>query len=158
MAWCEASRVDFVLGLTKHQRLIQQIADELRQAQTPFQETGQAVRVFEDFSYQTLKSWSQSRQVIGKAEHLAKGANPRLVATSLPTKRRPPPTIHPPQIATGPPSDTITGKNPRGEQSGLGRGSTQPSTQEIRRPCFSASRAVLRGRPFFCHRLNLRPF
>ena len=42
------------------------------------------MRVFKDFRYQTLKSWSRSRRVIGKAEHLAKGANPRFVVTSLP--------------------------------------------------------------------------
>ena len=41
-------------------------------------------RVFKDFCYQTLKSWSRSRRVIGKAEHLAKGGNPRFAVTSLP--------------------------------------------------------------------------
>ena len=48
-----------------------------------FESTNQPARVFADFDYQTLKSWSRSRRVIGKAEHLAKGANPRFVVTSL---------------------------------------------------------------------------
>jgi len=39
--------------------------------------------VFKDFTYQTLDSWTRPRRVVGKAEHLAKGANPRFVVTSL---------------------------------------------------------------------------
>ena len=83
IAWCEASGVDYVLGLAKNKRLITEIAGELHQAKEQFQETGEAARVFKDFSYQTLTSWSQSRRVIGKAEHLSKGDNPRFVVTSL---------------------------------------------------------------------------
>ncbi len=83
MAWCEASGVDYVLGLAKNQRLIDEIAGELKQAKDKCQETGEAARFFKDFSYQTLESWSQSRRVIGKAEHLSKGANPRFVVTTL---------------------------------------------------------------------------
>ncbi len=33
--------------------------------------------------YQTRDSWSRERRVVGKAEHLAKGPNPRFVVTSL---------------------------------------------------------------------------
>jgi hypothetical protein len=83
MAWCEANDVDFVLGLAKNERLIQEITAELQQAKELFETTGQPARAFADFDYQTLKSWSRSRRVIGKAEHLAKGANPRFVVTSL---------------------------------------------------------------------------
>ena len=36
------------------------------------------------FSYQTLKSWSRARRVIGKAEVSSQGANPRFVVTNLP--------------------------------------------------------------------------
>jgi hypothetical protein len=39
--------------------------------------------VFKDFAYQTLDTWAHERRVIGKAEHLEKGANPRFVVTSL---------------------------------------------------------------------------
>ncbi len=83
MAWCEANDVDFVLGLAKNKRLNQEIESELAQAKRQYKETQQAARVFKDFEYQTLKSWSRSRRVVGKAEHLAKGANPRFVVTSL---------------------------------------------------------------------------
>ena len=83
MAWCEANDVDYVLGLAKNDRLISEIEEELDQARQAFDDTGHAARVFKDFTYQTLDSWSQSRRVIGKAEHLAKGSNPRFVVTSL---------------------------------------------------------------------------
>ena len=36
-----------------------------------------------DFCYKTLRTWRWTRRVVGKAEHLAKGANPRFVVTSL---------------------------------------------------------------------------
>jgi hypothetical protein len=83
MAWCEAHGVDYVLGLQKNERLKQEIASEAERAQQQFAATGQAARVFRDFRYQTRKSWSQERRVVGKAEHLEKGSNPRFVVTSL---------------------------------------------------------------------------
>jgi len=83
MAWCEAHDVDYLLGLAKNERLLAAIAEELAQAQAQFEATGQAARVFKDFTYSTLDSWSRGRRVIGKAEHLDKGPNPRFVVTSL---------------------------------------------------------------------------
>ena len=83
MAWCEANQVDYVLGLAKNSRLKRVLGKELHEAKQQFEATGQAARVYKDFYYQTRKSWRQKRRVIGKAEHLAKGANPRFVVTSL---------------------------------------------------------------------------
>ena len=84
MAWCEANAVDYVFGLAKNQRLIREISQDLAAAQARFEETGAPVRRFKDFSYRTLKSWSRARRVVGKAEHLSQGANPRFVVSSLP--------------------------------------------------------------------------
>ena len=83
MAWCEANRVDYVLGLAKNSRLSRILGKELHQAKEQFEATGQAARVYQDFQYRTKKSWSRQRRVVGKAEHLAKGSNPRFVVTSL---------------------------------------------------------------------------
>ena len=55
----------------------------MHEAKLQFAATGQAARVFKDFTYQTRKSWSRARRVLGKAEHLAKGSNPRFIVTSL---------------------------------------------------------------------------
>ena len=83
MAWCEANRVDYVFGLARNARLIKRIAPELREARAACRKSGGAERRFKDFTYRTLKSWTRRRRVIGKAEHLPKGTNPRFVVTSL---------------------------------------------------------------------------
>jgi hypothetical protein len=83
MVWCEQHQVDYVLGLAKNERLKAEIAPELEQAAAAYAATGQAARVFKEFTYQTRESWSRARRVIAKAEHLEKGANPRFVVTSL---------------------------------------------------------------------------
>ena len=84
MAWCEREGVDFVLGLARNPRLVAEVADELARAKSAFEEAGGPSRVFKDFDYSTLKSWSRQRRVVAKAEHLAKGPNPRFVVTSKP--------------------------------------------------------------------------
>ena len=83
MAWCEAHRVDYVLGLAKNARLLTASLYARVQAQIDFLERGEASRVFTEFDYQTLESWSRARRVVVKAEHLARGENPRFVVTSL---------------------------------------------------------------------------
>lgn len=83
MNWCELNHVDYILGLAKNARLKREVTAALEQARTLFQQTHQPARVFKDFRYQTLKSWSRSRRVVGKAEYLAQGENPRFVVTSL---------------------------------------------------------------------------
>jgi hypothetical protein len=83
MAWCEANDVDYVFGLAKNQRLLRILGKELHEAKLQFETTGEPSRVFKDFTYRTRKSWSRERRVVGKAEHLAKGSNPRFVVTSL---------------------------------------------------------------------------
>jgi len=83
MLWCEQNNVDYILGLAKNDRLKNEITQELAQAKELYEQTTQASRVYKDFEYQTLKSWSKSRRVIGKAEYVAKGENPRFVVTSL---------------------------------------------------------------------------
>ena len=83
LAWCEANGVDYLIGLPKNARLLRALGKELHEAKLEFERTGQPARVFKDFTYRTKKSWSRERRVIGKAEHLAKGSNPRFVVTSL---------------------------------------------------------------------------
>jgi hypothetical protein len=83
MNWCEANGVDYLFGLAKNKRLQRIIGRQMHEAELEFTSTGQACRHFTEFFYQTRKSWSRPRRVVAKAEHLAKGANPRFVVTSL---------------------------------------------------------------------------
>ena len=83
MCWCERNKVDFIFGLAKNRRLIGAIVDQMRQAKAKFEETREAARVFKDFEYQTLKTWSRKRRVVGKAEYISGKHNPRFIVTSL---------------------------------------------------------------------------
>ena len=85
MGWCEDNGVDYVFGLAGNKRLERELAGELAQAKALCEASGQAARVFRDFRYQTLDSWSRPRRVVGNAEHTLEGANPRYVVTTLST-------------------------------------------------------------------------
>jgi hypothetical protein len=87
LAWCETNGVDYVVGLAKNNVLIGKIKKELEKAERKFKKTGRPARFFKDFQYSTIDSWSRKRRVIGKAEHLKKGSNPRFVVTSLPGRQ-----------------------------------------------------------------------
>lgn len=83
MAWCEANRVDFLFGLARNARLVEEIAIDLAWAEDEATRTGRPARRFRDFRWSTLDSWSRRRRVIGKAEWTRGEANPRFVVTSL---------------------------------------------------------------------------
>ena len=83
MAWCEANGVDFVFGLQKNERLIDEITFELYRADIKCRRTGKPARNFREFKYRTRRTWSRERRVIGKAEVTKGEANPRFVVTSL---------------------------------------------------------------------------
>jgi len=83
MAWCEANRVDFVFGLARNPRLVEEVSIDLAWAEEEASRTGKPARRFRDFRWSTLDSWSRRRRVIGKAEWTRGEANPRFVVTSL---------------------------------------------------------------------------
>ena len=84
MSWCEENHVDYVFGMARNKRLEPLIADEIAQAKATYETTKKPARVFKELDYRTKKSWSKSRRVVAKAEHLEKGSNPRFIVTSLP--------------------------------------------------------------------------
>ena len=83
MSWCEQNGVDYVLGLARNRRLEAMLAEGLAEAKRKQEETGQTARVFCELLYQTRETWTRERRVVGKAEYLDKGPNPRFVVTSL---------------------------------------------------------------------------
>jgi hypothetical protein len=94
MARCEAHGVDYLFGLAQNKRLLELVAAASEQARQEHRRTGEPARVFAEFGYRTLSSWSRLRRVIAKAEHLEKGANPRFVVTSLSCQRRDPRALY----------------------------------------------------------------
>lgn len=83
MSWCEMNDVDYVFGLAKNSRLTKLISEEMSDAEAVYEETGEAAKVYGDFYYTTLETWTECRRVVGKAEYLPGGENPRFVVTSL---------------------------------------------------------------------------
>src|SRR5664279_1469543 len=86
MAWCEGQKeVYYCLGLAKNSVLIDKLGPAMANARARHCLTGGAsVREFTEFRYRTLESWSRERRVIGKAEVMKEGENPRFVVTNLP--------------------------------------------------------------------------
>ena len=87
MEWCERQpQVYYCLGLAKNSVLIEQLGPALAEARARHCLSGaSSVRAFAEFEYQA-RSWSRARRVIGKAEVLSQGENPRFVATNLPAR------------------------------------------------------------------------
>ena len=86
MAWCEGqSEVYYCLGLAKNSVLVEKLALALADARARRCLCGApSVRVFTEFEYRTQMTWSRARRVIGKAEVMASGENPRFIVTNLP--------------------------------------------------------------------------
>ena len=86
MAWCEANGVKYLFGLSTNDRLEEMIAKALRKSHRRYLQRQRPSRRFRELRYRTRESWSRTRRVVAKAEHLAKGPNPRFVVTNLDTK------------------------------------------------------------------------
>jgi hypothetical protein len=83
MRWCDSHGIGYILGLAKNPALERHAADEIGTAARRFTLTGEPQRVFGSFAY-SANTWDRKRKVIVKAEHTAKGANPRFVVTNVP--------------------------------------------------------------------------
>ena len=94
MKWCEGNGVFYVLGVAKNPRLLKKIGKELVEARELYERTEKAARVFAHFLYRTLRTWSCSRRVIAKAEHLEKGSNPRFIVANLPEEYATPQALY----------------------------------------------------------------
>jgi len=94
LSWCEENKVDYVVGLARNERLRSLIEEAIEQASRQQQQTGRPARVYSEFEYRTLESWSRERRVVAKAEQLVGKQNPRYVVTSLDRERWPPQRLY----------------------------------------------------------------
>ena len=73
--------------MARNVRLEKIVADALEQARQQFERTGQPARIFIELEHETTSgSWSRSRRVVAKAEHIDGKSNPRFIVTSLPAQ------------------------------------------------------------------------
>ena len=86
MSWCEDNGVFYCFGLARNERLSEQLNVHFQSLKAQIDEgkLQSPCRSFTQFEYSTLNSWSRKRRVIGKAEILPKGDNPRFIVTNLP--------------------------------------------------------------------------
>lgn len=89
MSWCERKGVLYVFGLAKNTRLRKRIEKELKKVRKRYyQRDRQPQKIYKEFYYRTLNSWSRRRRVIGKAEYVAQGENTRFVVSNLEREAR----------------------------------------------------------------------
>lgn len=83
MAWCEANRVDYLLGVQKNPRLVAAIEDELARAEAKSRSSGKPPRHYRDFRWRTAPPRAARGGSSPRPSSLAARANPRFVVTSL---------------------------------------------------------------------------
>ena len=84
LSWCEANDVFYCVGLARNSRLEPFLEQAFVWARALACLCGGRGRQFVEFTYRTKDSWSCARRVIGKAEVLPGGDNPRFIVTNLP--------------------------------------------------------------------------
>ena len=82
LRWCENHDVHYLVGLAQNPRLLAAAQPLMTRAEQTFQTTQEKQRHFGEIQY-AAATWDQERRVIVKAEHTAKGSNPRFLVTNL---------------------------------------------------------------------------
>lgn len=82
LRWFEDHDVGYIIGLAKNARLLDHCYFMRSLAQLRYEGRGKKQRLFGEFYY-AAGSWDRERRVIAKAEHSARGSNPRFVVTNL---------------------------------------------------------------------------
>jgi len=83
MRWCEENGVFYILGMGTNARLDRMIRNKMNKSHSRYHVTGKANRRYRGFWYRTKETWSRKRWMVGKAEYLEKGENPRFIVTNL---------------------------------------------------------------------------
>ena len=87
MNWCDRNNVGYIVGVARNDVLLRLARPLLKEAKKAFEKHGRTVKLFGDLEY-AAKTWLYPRRIVVKAEHMAKGSNPRFVATNLSTEAR----------------------------------------------------------------------
>ena len=82
LRWFDRHGVDYVMGIAKNPRLHDQSLALRTLAQWRYWMMGEKQRLFSEVRY-AAQTWDTPRRVIVKAEHSARGSNPRFVVTNL---------------------------------------------------------------------------
>jgi hypothetical protein len=72
-----------MLGMAKNDRLLKRLSNEIEEARLANERTHRPERRLKCFKCRTRCGCSSARRIVGKAEHLERGSNPRFVVTTL---------------------------------------------------------------------------
>jgi hypothetical protein len=87
LQWCESEpEVYYCVGMIKNPVLLEKLGPVMAEARARHCLSGATTRAFGEFTYRTLQGWSRPRRVVGKAEAMLEGTNPRFVVTNLPVE------------------------------------------------------------------------
>ena len=82
LSWCERNGVGYIVGIGRNAALAKKAKPIMDLAELAHEASGEDLRLFEGFRY-AAGSWKRLRRVVVKAEHSARGANPRFIVTNL---------------------------------------------------------------------------
>lgn len=82
LRWFDRHGVGYVIGVAKNPRLLARSSALRALAEDRYRATGEKQRLFGEVRY-GARAWDAARRVIVKAEHGARGGNPRFVVTNL---------------------------------------------------------------------------
>jgi len=82
MDWCDKNNIGYIIGIARNLRLERLAKPLIQEAQDQFETQRKKQRLFDDLFY-AAESWKYERRIIVKAEHSAKGKNPRFLVTNL---------------------------------------------------------------------------
>ena len=85
--WCDSNGIGYVIGLARNTRLQALAGPWMHAAAVCWGMTNQHQRLFGEFHY-AAGTWDRPRRVIVKAEHGARGDNPRFIVSNLPGNAR----------------------------------------------------------------------
>ena len=86
MKWCEDNGLYYCMGFARNATVSSLLAPLFAQLKAQIEQGSVQMpcREFIEFGYRTQRTWSCFRRMIGKAEILSKGQNPRFIVTNLP--------------------------------------------------------------------------
>jgi hypothetical protein len=82
LRWFDRHHVDYIIGLAKNARLLDQSYAMRVLAELRYQASEEKQRLFGEIRY-GARTWDRERRVIVKVEHSRRGPNPRFVVTNL---------------------------------------------------------------------------
>jgi hypothetical protein len=83
LRWFDRHNVDYIIGLAKNARLLDQAYAMRTLAEVRYEASREKQRLFGEIHY-GAGTWDRDRRVIVKVEHSTRGSNPRFVVTNLP--------------------------------------------------------------------------